>query len=115
MGGRTLTALGTIKDDPGAKIVREVFETMGHPSWDEQDVASGKRMATTAVAEPAAASYHHVQLVPRVRGLLIAPTWSVVLHQHTAMGEYRGGALAFRNRMCHGLLNRGPSPLKAGI
>jgi len=57
---RPLTAFGTIEDNPGAKIVREVFEAMRHPSWDEQDVADGERMAAIPVDEPPAASHHHI-------------------------------------------------------
>jgi hypothetical protein len=55
-----LPTFGTIEDNPGAKIVCEVFKAMRYPSWDEQDVADGERMAAISVDEPAAASHHHV-------------------------------------------------------
>jgi hypothetical protein len=57
---RSLTALGTIKDNPGAKIVREVFEAMRYSSRDEQKVADGEGMAAIPVDEPTAASHHYV-------------------------------------------------------
>jgi hypothetical protein len=88
---------------------------MRYPSWDEQDVADGERMTAIPVDEPAAASRYHVKLIPGVRGLLIALARSIVLYQHAAMGQDRGRALAFGNRVCHGLLDRDPSLLNSRI
>src|SRR5215218_7998223 len=105
------TALRAVEDDPGRKVFGQLLEAVLHSRRDEQNVSRPEGVVLSGAREGAAASRHHVQLVPGMRGLLVFSMRGVELEEHTAVGQERHRALTFGKGKLLGSCHRSPPSL----
>src|SRR5258708_13256696 len=91
-----LAGLRQIKENPGRKIVAEVFKTVFDSRGYEQNVVGGEGLPRSAADKLSTALSDDVNLVERMRCLRILAARRVELHDQRAMFEQQHGLLALR-------------------
>src|SRR6185436_4492581 len=101
---RRLTTLGAVEDDPDGEVVAEVLESMLGSRGHEHEVSGSELVPLAVVEQDASSADDHVDLVLRVRRLLVGP--------------HRAGQLDLERPAIHqadGMLSRGTGDSRPSV